>query len=335
MRLKSFACVVTVMSFFVLADLIFSYLPTKNMSALPLVVEDLKLGRIIQGEKLERCLKIQNTGPTDICILGARTCCGVTVLSDFPLNIPSKSSTMIAFRILAPLSNDLFEKLVCFETNNKRQPLVSIRISGEPDRRLVITPTAARLGFIKAGNEIKKILKIDAEDSNNCLIKHVAASTPFLTPVLQKAEKEQGVWINMKVSPDTPRGEISEYIYLRTTIPERLNITVPVSVVIEKGVRIHPQSFYFGKVYENHKISRELFLNIIDSDWYNPKIEAKRQVGVEASLAKIDETTYKLKCSITPLDIPNVLNTIIRVKNSNGDSIDIPLIAVKIAENAK
>jgi hypothetical protein len=92
------------------------------------------------------------------------------------------------------------------------------------------------------------------------------------------------------------------------------------------------KSLYFGKIYGKSSVIRETILKILDFSWQNPEIETQIK-GVEMSLSRVDQSTYKLVCSITPEDVNEILNTTIKINNQNGDEVAIPLIAVRTENN--
>lgn len=300
-----------------------------HLSARPrLAVSDVDLGSYIPGQTLERAVCIRNEGRRALAIYAVEPCCGMTVPFGFPTAVGPRSAAYVVVRLDTPASYGPIGATLTLRTNDPRNTLAHVAIRATPDDSITVSPTRVDLGYVVAGSTFAGVSIIKVAES--WAVPPVAvASTPDLTVSLRQSADGKNVQIDLGIAEGTPRGTLHEYLYVKTGVTRQPNVIIPVLATIERGLRPRPRQVYFGLVTGTRAVSRRIALEVIGSGWDSPHVESVACEGMEARLARTGDGRLGLCVSLDPTQMTQTVNSHITLSSGTGDSIEIPVIAVR------
>ena len=293
-----------------------------------LAVSDVDFGSYIPGQTLERVVCIRNKDRRALAIYAVEPCCGMTVPFGFPATVGPRSVAYVVVRLDTPASYGPIGATLTLRTNDPRNTLAHIAIRATPDDSVTVRPTRIDLGYVVAGSTFADVSTI-AVAERWAAAPVAVASTPDLTASLRQSADGKDVQIDLRIAEEAPRGALHEYLYVKTGVARQPNVIIPVLATIERGLRPRPQQVYFGPVAGAGAVSRRIALEVIGSGWDTPHVESVACEGMEARLARTGDGRLELCVSLDPTQMTQTVNGHITLSSGTGDSIEIPVIAVR------
>jgi len=301
-----------------------------------LVVSDIDLDACKSARTLERALRLENRGSGELLIHDAKVCCGISLVGDFPKRISARSTDVIVLRIPIPDGPLTFKKSFALYTNDPRDPEKVVSVRGTSDMPIYVSPPSIDLKHIVAGEQVAKAAVTMIPDNKEVTFSlvtsspNIQASFPRRVPVTRFGNREYGMFeMDVGVDKETPRGPLQEYILLKTGIAGRPYVVVPVKGMVERGLRVRPEQIFFGMVRGESIVTRSIRLEVIGPGWDSIKIEPSGFPGIAAKLQKKGEKKFELHVSLDPSRMPEQLKSYITLEDSSGDTLQIPLLAVR------
>jgi hypothetical protein len=294
-----------------------------------MVVSDIDLGVVAPGATVERAVPVENRGRGRLALREVKTCCGVATPYGVPREIEARSSTCIIMRIAVPYTYNMIERTVTITTNDRRCPIREIRIRGQLDRSVVVDPSHVNLGYVMNEGRFRDAIEMtrETEKVENAL--SVVTSAPWIVTSLHDDGVSGRATVDITILPEAPRGEFREYLYVKTGVPERRNVIIPVEGVVERGLRIRPQRAFFGIVEGKTPVSRKVRVEVIGAGWDRMEIEPTDIEGLDASLERKGAKTLELRLTLDPRKMPPFLNSFVTLRNMSSDCVRIPILAVR------
>jgi len=293
------------------------------------VPTDVDLGIVHPGQIVDAAIPVENTGRAPLHILRVRPCCGVSVLSRIPLEIPARSAGIVRVRVRGHAACKPVRGNIFLEMDDESQPCALVGIKGDADPSLpLVWPNNVLLGYTVPGQEFTDVLQIRPREKDD-YPRHVAASTSLVHPSLRKSR--EGLYaVDLEVAADATQGGIAEFLYVTMNSSENPNVIVPFSVHIERALQVRPAHLCFGLVDGQEMISRTIQLRRIDVGWELLEVSADDSAGcVELRLEPTGEGTWRLHVSLDPSQMPDILDSHISVRGNKGEVIRIPLLAAR------
>ncbi len=300
-----------------------------------LFVSDVDLGAYIPGQITKCVVHLKNIGSSELQIHNIKTCCGISLSGDFPKRIPAGMTDVIVLNIRTSGGPFPLEKDFSIHTNDQREPIKKVFLRGTPDLPVYTMPESVDLNYIIVGEKIANSLTFLVPEGNQPDFSIVTSSSNIYTSSVRGIQSRQingrdyAVFgMDISVDKDTPRGKLHEYIYVKTGISGRPYIVIPVNGIVESGLRVRPEQVFFGMV-EDAIVDRTIRLEVISHGWDIIKIEPQDLRCITAKLQKKEENKFELHVSLDPAVMPEKLKSVITLRNSSGDTIQIPVLAVR------
>jgi len=292
------------------------------------IVSDLEVGVFTPGQTVERVLPIENRGGRTLEIRNVKACCGVTLPLGYPQKIAPRSSSCIVLRIHLPFTFHPWERTLALTTNDRKRAAVSVRLTAQADPALKIEPATIDLGYIADGNCLANAATIRTAAATE-LSPYIAASVPYLKASLRKDTSGRGHVLDVAVAENAPPGRVREHLYVVAYTPPRRLTAVPVSGTIEHGLRARPEQVFFEVGGEKTTRARHIRLRVIHSQWRSFAVESSDCRAISAQLSRIDDNTFDLHVSLDPTQVLSSLDTLVRLRNPDGDTLQIPVLAIR------
>ncbi len=289
---------------------------------------NIDLGTFVPGQTLERVVKIRNLGWKTLILYDAKACCGTTLPQGFPKQIGPRSSAYIPVRIQTSTKYNSLHRKIALKTNDRTQPVSNILIHGEPDTCITVNPEKVLLEYIVEGGAFSNIAEVKMQNKPEKSA-YITTSSHYIKAWLDEDPDVDNVYrVNIEISRNTPRGDLVEYIYIKTGISDRPNITIPITAKVERGLRPRPERIFFGVIDGTIRISRSIRLIVIGPEWESFEVENFEHDGIEAEIEQENLKHFKLNIHIYPLKMRALLDTFVTLRNSSGNEMTIPLFAV-------
>jgi len=301
-----------------------------------LVINDINLGSFEVAHTMEQAVRLENQGSGELLIYDVKTCCGMSLAGDFPKRISAGSEDVFVIRIRIPESHIPLEKNFVLHTNDPIEPVKKVFIRGVLDLPVYVSPTSIDIQYIVAGKQVKKAGIIMLPDNGQMDFNivtsspNIQVSSPRSIPQNIINGREYSMYaIDILVTEKTPRGTLQEYIFVKTGIAGRPYVVVPVKGMVESGLRVRPEQVFFGMVRGESIVTRSIRLEVIGPDWDSINVRPPDCPGIAAKLQQKGEKKFDLHVSLDPARMPEQLKSHITLEDSSGDTLQIPVLAVR------
>lgn len=283
-------------------------------------VQDVQLTGFFPGEEKNIILPIKNRGLFPLTISEITACCGCKLPNGFPDKIAPMSEGYVLINCKMPLSNDSFDRSINILSNDRNKEKVTVNITGKPNNLLKLSPRVVQLGHVNTAKKVESTILIIVEDVKY-LPQSVATSAPFIKANIKN--DSENAYINIELLETSPRGELLEYLYIKTNIPDKPTDIIPIHGFIEKGLVIHPKIIYLRKNGDD-LIRYTADIKILDEDWLNFKVTPKSEL-ITTAIRQADQDKFLLTISVNPIKITESLKTELVLVSSKGDSVVLPI----------
>lgn len=301
-----------------------------------LVVSDVDIGTYVPGQAVERTIRLENKGWRSLIINKAKPCCGMSLPYGFPKRIPARSTDVIVFRIKPRSGPFPFENSIALHTNGPGEPVKKVFVRGAPDLPFYAAPSSIDLHHVVAGGKFANAVTFLIPDNKRPAFglatssPNIQISSPRSIPARRFGNREYNMFVmDVVVDKETPRGPMQEYILVKTGIAGRPYVVVPVKGMVESGLRVRPEQIFFGMVIGESIVTRSIRLEVIGPGWDSIKVWPPNFPGIAAKLQQKDEKKFELHVSLDPERMPEQLKSYITLEDSSGDTLQIPLLAVR------
>jgi len=289
------------------------------------VADSIDLGEVLPNQVIERALRIENRGWGRLRIHKMEGCCGCSVATQSPMEIAPRSEAFVVVRARTPNGYGSFQTKLMVTTNDPSRPAVTVAMRGEPSRSFRITPSSLQLGYVTAGTSMAQTVAVFAQSKDPIVVR---TSAPYLSAELKSQGQDGSFAINLRVAENAPRGELNEYLLVSRGSGSQPAV-LPISAVVERGIRVRPERVSFGAVGEGDDLLRTVRLEIIQPEWRSVEIQDVDQRCIRAELRRESEGRCSLRIMLDPSTMPAVLRSTIKVRAGSGDSISIPVVAAR------
>ena len=233
-------------------------------------------------------------------------------------------------RITAPMSYGPLTRTLILRTNDRMNPAWKVTITGEPDTSMIVNPSSIDLGYVKTGAEFRDASMIRTAKSEQ-IPQTIVTSSRYVSASLRSENNDTiaVTKVDIRIAPDAPRGELKEYLYLKTGAAKQPNVIIPVSAVVEWGLRARPAQAFFGVVSGTNVVMRYIRLEVLEDGWAQPRLGSVGCEALESELAEVAPGVLELRVSLNPLRMPKTLKEYITLHSQTGDVFQIPVIAVR------
>lgn len=301
-----------------------------------LAVSDVDIGTYIPGQIVERAIRLENKGWRSLTIHEANVCCGTSLPDGFPKRIAPQSTNSIVVRMRTPRGYNALEKKITLKTNDPKNHVSIIAISGKPDISITVNPPSVDLEYVVAGRKVANAVTFLIPDNKQPTFSFITSSpniqisSPHSIPARRFGNREYNMFVmDVSVDKETPRGLLQEYIFVKTGITRRPYVVVPVKGMVERGLRVRPKQVFFGMVAGKSIVNRVIRLEVIGPGWDSVKIETPGFPGITAKVQQKDENEFRLHVSLDPAQMSVKLKSHITLHGYNGDTIQIPVLAIR------
>jgi hypothetical protein len=196
----------------------------------------LDFGTIPQGKKLNHVFTLKNKGDSPLSITRTKSSCGCTVVSLPRKTIEPGGSVDLKTTFDSTTFGGKVTKTITVETNDPTKPNYTLTITGIVSEVLVVTPRQLNLGQIKAGTVGTVTVTLDNKGDRPVKIISVTSPMPQVkvSSGKQLIRPGESAPINVSVTPRPEDRFLSGYIIIKTDMPAKPEITVPVYGSVSK-----------------------------------------------------------------------------------------------------
>jgi hypothetical protein len=291
----------------------------------PLVFQS-DIGEFVPFEATERAIIIENPGRRFITINEVRPCCGVFLPYGFPKTIHPQSSAAMVVRVSC--FDSAIEKAIKLITDDPVHPVAECVIRGKPDFSAPYAIKTIKLGKIVPGQTfplVWGILKGNGPDLKCSVI----SSSMYITAFVQEADQHGNVGVDISVSKDAPRGTLVAHLFATTGVQARPTFSARLEAEVERGLRARPENVFFGVVKDEAVVSKRIGLEVLEPGWDKVEVDRPSDECLEVQTVQTGPSKYELHVSLNPEKMPKILNTVLTLRDSSGDSLQIRVIAVQ------
>ncbi len=276
-------------------------------------------GTVVEGFSIRHTFLIQNRGDAPLIINDAKTDCSCTKIAHDDIIKPDHNTYLrVNFHTLGQLGNQV--KTIRINSNDPVRPSIILKIYAHVLPAVKVEPKRVFFkGF--AGKAITEEVVITASDNRNFELtvtkEQLDPQTKVTIKKMPKTNAYTLVFTNQASANGTTRGRL----FLKTDIPHRSIIVIPVLSRINEPLRLFPKNIDFGRQELNfyHQTTTPhpvRTVNLSSEDGTAPKIQS----------LEIDSRIFKTSISyLTEIGITRIQVTAL-IRKFNAASFDDYLV---------
>ncbi len=200
-------------------------------------------GKIWTGEDLKHTFQIKNTGTAPLKITKVKPACGCTKKGKHPSSIAPGETGEFSFGLNTKKLRGNFTKQITVTTNDPKKPSLQLKLVGEVQHFVEVTPSAATFGRLKADSVSTKTLKVRNNTGENLDIKLASDASEGCFKA-ELAEVVPGKEYELKVTAQPPykSGNNRHAIKLLTNHPKQKEIQVTCLALVPKRLELRPDN---------------------------------------------------------------------------------------------
>lgn len=242
--------------------------------------EDFDFGTIESGSKVRRAFVVTNTGKAPLTLEAGGTSCGKCTIPQIPQEpIPPGQKAEVVIEYHASTSERTFRQHAILMTNDPLRSEVTLSITGSVAYSLVALPEQVTLTRILTSEQRQAEFKLLAYLSDKFEVlelsflepstaKFFEASHKRLTAQeLQVAGAKSGATVMVTIKPGLPLGLFRQTIRVRTNLPEKSSVEIPVQGLVENDMLVIGEGWdgrggvlVLGAVHSSEGLRRDLQL---------------------------------------------------------------------------
>ncbi len=214
------------------------------------------------GQKVEHSFRLTNSGQSDLKVSVQSASCSCTVAllgedsssSELTLQPNQSSPVRVAVEVR---SAGAVQQMVTLATNDPTRPLIYLTMRGTAPQNLVVSPQS--LNFqMQQGETRERTINITGLPSLEVLDLTTDVPLVSVTKQLVSRDETRAVWkVNATLSKATV-GSNKALLTIKTTHPERPEITVPIAATVRGDLQISPNAAFFGFIKKGERQVVEL-----------------------------------------------------------------------------
>jgi hypothetical protein len=296
-----------------------------------LVVEDVNAGDCEGEGVVYRTVEVQNTGWARLRIDGIELCCGSELPEGYPSSVPPRRSTRILVKVKTGTASNsagaVFERTVKLRTNDPDSPIKPVTIRGRDNTPLKMK-TNMNFGYILPGYSSElSFITTDDEISMSSLC--FAASSPHIAISKLSGSDQQQCKYVLQFDESIPRGNVNEYVYVKTNSSRRPYVVFPVHAVVERGIRVRPETILLTNDKSTQELKRTVRITVLNRDWQDiVQVECSNK-SVRLDLEKTSQDRYRLECALDASSCVDGLKASVVLRNGRGEELCVPVLCYK------
>lgn len=193
-------------------------------------------GTIPQGKKLDHVFTLRNKGDAPLSIHRTKSSCGCTVVNLPRTTIEPGGNVELKTTFDSTTFGGKVTKTITVETNDPANPNYTLTLTGIVSEILVVAPRQLNLGQIKAGTS--GVFTVTVDNRGARPVKILSVTTPMpqvkVTAGKQSIKPGESTPITISVAPRPEDRFLSGFIIIKTDMPGKPEITVPVYGSVSK-----------------------------------------------------------------------------------------------------
>ncbi|MGL4514135.1 MAG: DUF1573 domain-containing protein [Lacipirellulaceae bacterium] len=193
----------------------------------------------------------KNTGDAPLSLKVGQTSCKCTLGQVSSAPLAPGASVPVKLEWSAKVAAGEFRQTATILTNDPRKPRVDLMVNGTVTDATGIVPADFLLGEFTTDDERTASIEIGAyKETPIEVTATMAEGTPraelfqlSVEPVAKDQSKVQGATsaarVTVRVAPGLPLGHLTEWVVLKTNLPEAPQVQVPILGVVEGDISLH------------------------------------------------------------------------------------------------
>ncbi|MFC1738217.1 DUF1573 domain-containing protein [Planctomycetota bacterium] len=285
-------------------------------------------GNIDPGSKSRCEFKFTNTGTGTLNITKVRTTCGCTAADLKKRKYAPGESGTLKITFSAPTRPGVISKRVIVSSNDKKNPRVTLTISGKVVAQIEHTPSRLNL-LLKNENAGCPAITLKSMDNKPFAIKNFKSSSNCITADFDPSKKAKKFVIQPKVDIEKLKKLDRGDIYIDTGRSSYKRVTIPFSVMPEFSTK--PPGLALLSVKPSETVTRELWvLNNYDDEFEIESILSEKGYAKVINQEKL-EARYKIELQITPpppTKTQKLFRDTIVVKTKGGEELKVACFGI-------
>ena len=200
-------------------------------------------GKIWTGEDLKHTFQIKNTGSEVLKITKVKPACGCTKKGKHPDEIAPGQTGEFSFGLNTKKLHGNFTKAITVSTNDPAHESLTLKLVGEVQHFVEVTPSAATFGRLKPDSVSTKTLKVLNNTGENLDIKLASdASEGCFKAELSEVVPGKEYELTVTAQPPYNSGNNRHMIKLLTNHPQQKEIQVTCLALVPQRLELRPDN---------------------------------------------------------------------------------------------
>jgi thiol-disulfide isomerase/thioredoxin len=219
-------------------------------------------GKVWTGSDLKHTFKIKNTGTAPLKITKVKPACGCTTKGKHPSEIAPGATGEFSFGLNTKKVNGKFTKAITITTNDPKNGSTILKLVGDVQHFVEVTPNAATFGRLKPDSVMTKTLKVLNNTGEKLNIKLAEnASQGCFTAELAEVVPGMEYELTVKAQPPYNNGNNRHSIKLLTGHAEQKEIDVTCLALVPNRLELRPDNLRVAEGAKTQSKRRLRFTN--------------------------------------------------------------------------
>jgi len=206
-------------------------------------------GSVWIGPTLKHEFTLTNAGNAPLEITKVRPACGCTIAGTYPKTLAPGESGKFPFSMDSNKLRGKFEKSITISTNDPATPDLQLKLAGECQRYVDVTPQTA--SFSRITDQEVKEQKIAIVNNSETPLQLTVTPPPAGSKfTCELAEKTAGknFELTIKANPPFEPGTLRDVVSLTTNVEAQKSIQIPINATIPQRIEVQPTEVTIGAV---------------------------------------------------------------------------------------
>ncbi len=219
-------------------------------------------GKVWTGADLKHTFKIRNTGNAPLKITKVKPACGCTKKGKHPSEIAPGQTGEFSFGLNTKKLRGRFTKNITITTNDPDNASTTLKLTGEVQHFVEVTPNSANFGRLKPDSVVTKTLKVRNNSGEKLDIKLADdASQGCFSCELAEVVPGMEYELTIKAQPPFKSGNNRHSIKLLTGHAKQKNVSVTCLALVPKRLELRPDSLRVAEGAKTQSKRRLRFTN--------------------------------------------------------------------------
>ncbi|GJM24103.1 MAG: hypothetical protein DHS20C16_05180 [Phycisphaerae bacterium] len=219
-------------------------------------------GKVWTGADLKHTFMIKNTGATPLKITKVKPACGCTKKGKHPSEIAPGQTGEFSFGLATKKLRGKFTKAITITTNDPKNKSTILKLVGEVQHFVEVTPNAATFGRLKPDSVMTKTLKVRNNTGEKLDIKLADnASQGCFSAELAEVVPGMEYELTVKAQPPYKSGNNRHSIKLLTGHAKQKDLQVTCLALVPKRLELRPDSLRVAQGAKTQSKRRLRFTN--------------------------------------------------------------------------